>query len=269
MKTALVITAYKTPEILARTLKNYFSQKRYPDELIIAEDGRDLNLEELLPSPRPKRFRIIHIQQDDKGYRRSAIINKAILSSDADYIIISDSDCIPHYEFINDHLRFRKSGQIVTATRAFVDKSIVPVFNRSFISIVPQILKNLVYPKKVALRIPWVNWKSNTTAIGANMAFWKKDFVSVNGFDESFEGWGHEDLEFLSRLENQGLGRIFLHQQCILYHLNHPILARDNSETNQKKLDESIELKKTWCDNGYDRYSTDRKMKWIKEIIES
>ena len=42
---------------------------------------------------------------------------------------------------------------------------------------------------------------------GRNFAFWKDDFIKVNGFEESFEGWGHEDKEFALRLKNCGLKR--------------------------------------------------------------
>ena len=41
------------------------------------------------------------------------------------------------------------------------------------------------------------------------MAFYKKDFESVNGFNNDFEGWGREDSEFVARLINNGIKRHF------------------------------------------------------------
>ena len=34
------------------------------------------------------------------------------------------------------------------------------------------------------------------------MAFFREDFLSVNGFNEDFVGWGREDSEFGARLIN-------------------------------------------------------------------
>ena len=41
--------------------------------------------------------------------------------------------------------------------------------------------------------------------LGCNMAFWKKDLLKVNGYNESFKGWGKEDNELAVRLQNAGL----------------------------------------------------------------
>ena len=35
---------------------------------------------------------------------------------------------------------------------------------------------------------------------GCNMAFWKSDLYLVNGYDESFIGWGREDSDICIRL---------------------------------------------------------------------
>ena len=39
------------------------------------------------------------------------------------------------------------------------------------------------------------------------MAFYRKDCLNVNGFNNEFEGWGREDSEFVVRLINSGVKR--------------------------------------------------------------
>ena len=37
------------------------------------------------------------------------------------------------------------------------------------------------------------------------MAFYRKDCININGFNNDFEGWGREDSEFVVRLINSGV----------------------------------------------------------------
>jgi len=37
------------------------------------------------------------------------------------------------------------------------------------------------------------------------MACWKSDAEAIGGFDESLLGWGHEDADFIFRLQKMGL----------------------------------------------------------------
>lgn len=95
----------------------------------------------------------------------------------------------------------------------------------------------------------------------------EKDIVEVNGFDSGFIGWGHEDMELLDRLKISGLTEKFLHQQCILYHLNHPILSKSNDVINTERWNESRTqgLKKT--KNGLVQFLTAEKESLIHSIL--
>jgi hypothetical protein len=209
----------------------------------------------------------VHVTQPDSGYRRSLILNKAIAVSEGDYLILSDSDCIPHKNFVKDHASFAEPNHYLLGARSYVKEEIVDSFEPTFFSRLSHSLKGNLYPKKVAFRIPFVNWGSNTSPLGANMSFWKKDIVEVNGFDSGFIGWGHENMELLDRLKISGLTEKFLHQQCILYHLNHPILSKSNDVINTERWNESKTqgLKKT--KNGLDQFLTAEKESLIHSIL--
>jgi hypothetical protein len=40
-----------------------------------------------------------------------------------------------------------------------------------------------------------------------NLALWRRDFATVNGFDEAYAGWGFEDSDLAVRLLNAGVRR--------------------------------------------------------------
>ncbi len=58
-------------------------------------------------------------------------------------------------------------------------------------------------------------------AKGANLSCWRSDAFLVNGYDESFTGWGLEDTDFCTRLMNAGIARRDIRFGAIQYHLDH------------------------------------------------
>jgi len=105
-RTALIVTTYNAPDYLSRVLDGYLFQERFPDELIVADDGSGAETAEVverfaLRSPFPVR----HVWHEDRGFRAAAIRNEAVKAATADYLIFTDGDCIPHPSFVSDHLR--------------------------------------------------------------------------------------------------------------------------------------------------------------------
>lgn len=67
------------------------------------------------------------------------------------------------------------------------------------------------------------------------MAFWREDVVRINGYDETFKGWGVEDDDLALRLHRAGCRKLALRFAAIVYHLWHP--ERSNqTQTHQKNL---------------------------------
>jgi predicted glycosyltransferase involved in capsule biosynthesis len=56
----------------------------------------------------------------------------------------------------------------------------------------------------------------------------------VNGFDESFTGWGHEDSDLVLRLFNAGVRRKSGAFATEVYHLWHREAKRDQESSNRK-----------------------------------
>ena len=88
------------------------------------------------------------------------------------------------------------------------------------------------------------------------MDFWKKDFIKANGYDETFIGWGHEDAELLARLYSSGLKKCVIHLGGFVYHLDHKSRASESKNFDQleRRLQETIEKKRVWAENGVDKY---------------
>ena len=87
-----------------------------------------------------------------------------------------------------------------------------------------------------------------------NMSFFKKDCISVNGFNNEFKGWGREDSEFIVRFLNKGINRKTLKFSAIQYHLWHNEANRSSLLTNDKLLQKAKVEGLDWCENGIDKF---------------
>jgi predicted glycosyltransferase involved in capsule biosynthesis len=66
------------------------------------------------------------------------------------------------------------------------------------------------------------------------MGVWRTDLDRVNGFDESFKGWGYEDSDIVVRLFHAGVLRKDGAFATEVYHLWHRENARDQETSNRR-----------------------------------
>jgi hypothetical protein len=72
------------------------------------------------------------------------------------------------------------------------------------------------------------------------MACWKSDAQAIGGFDESMTGWGHEDADFVFRLQNTGLIRKSGSWSTEVLHLHHRINDQSHAAENARHVREKI-----------------------------
>ncbi|MDE5808400.1 MAG: glycosyltransferase family 2 protein [Muribaculaceae bacterium] len=231
MTVALIISTYNRPDALDVVLRSVTKQTMLPDEIIIADDGsgektqqliRKWQQSPLLPVP------LKHIWQIDEGFRLAMIRNKAIAASNCEYIIQIDGDAFIHPKFIEDHLKMAKKGFFVKGSRILLDKSLSDKICESKKYLFPSVFSLHIerYREKAfrcgLLRDFFVSFNpKDLSALGCNMAFWRDDAIRVNGYDEEFTGWGHEDTDFTMRLHRNGIEKRNIRYAALIYHLWH------------------------------------------------
>lgn len=254
MTISLIINTYNRPDALAKVLSGVAHQTRWPDEILIADDGSEQETRHLTVSWGAKsKVPVQHVWQPHEEFRRTVILNKAIRAAKGDYIVFLDGDCVPHNRFIADHEQMAETGFWVQGRRCFVKETFVPAFEADNVSIVQWLLRGRISGGFKALRLPVPIVRRGTEQrgiIGCNMGFWRADLFEVNGFDESFVGWGGEDSDLGSRLYHLGRLRKFVYGRAIVYHLNHPPLPRDKFRDNSARLAETLRSRKIRCEQG-------------------
>ena len=110
-KISVIISTYNAVEWLKKTLWGYSVQTFKYFEIVIADDGSTKETEELIQEFSEEfSFPIIHVWHEDNGFQKSVILNKAIKACSSDYILMSDGDCIPKADFVEQHIKNRKKG---------------------------------------------------------------------------------------------------------------------------------------------------------------
>ena len=260
MKTALLISTYNWPEALRSVLNSILIQSQLPDEIIIADDGSGAETKAIIEEFSSKcRVPVKHVWQEDKGFRKSAIFNKAVAGTKTDYIIQIDGDCILHPHFIKDHLARAEKGVFLFGSRVNIKPSaVIDVLemDQARFSVLSDAIKN----KSRNLRIPLVQKLYKPTSKfsgktrGCNLSYWRSDFIGVNGYDEIMEGWGREDSEYVIRLLNYGVKGQRLRYGGIVYHIYHPEKSREFLERNNEIQERTLREKKIRCEEGINKY---------------
>jgi glycosyltransferase involved in cell wall biosynthesis len=260
MRISLIITTYNWKEALALSLKSALAQKQDPFEIIVADDGSDEGTARLIHKVTSRSsIPIIHSWQEDKGFRLSASRNKAIAKASGDYIILVDGDIVQERHFIYDHVRFAHPGFFVQGSRVLLSQKLssevlqAQKLSHAFCRRGVANKKNCIRSKVLARLFSLKNKNINGVRT-CNFAFWRKDAIAVNGFNEEFVGWGREDSEFTARLINSGLMRRNIKFNALTYHLYHPINDRSHLHLNDKILEDTILKKRYWCKKGLDQY---------------
>lgn len=248
---SVIVTTYNRPDALALVLKHILDQTDQNYEIIVADDGSGPKTSAVIrdAAQAAPTLRIHHAWQPDEGFRVAKARNQGIAVARGEYIIFLDGDCVPQRDFIARHRTLATVGYVVTGTRIslgpkLTDELIAQQTSLSSFSSIFWLRQRLrgrmnkVLP--LFLRIP--NFLQRTLRTfrvrgikSCNLAAWIKDVHAVGGFDESFVGWGNEDVDFVLRLQQAGLYRKQGRFSTEVLHLWHPKHSRDREQLNYEK----------------------------------
>lgn len=250
LKTSVVVLTYNQPATLHLVLQALANQCDSNHEVVIADDGStDINVA-LMKAQLPKfRCAVKHVWHPDRGFTASQARNLGGLHCQGDYLIFLDGDCIPNARFLQAHAALACPQSFVNGNRILLSQRLTHEVLENNIDLNSfdglkwmrlrlqgdiNKLTHMVYwpgfPGRISSHFKWKKIRS------CNFSLWRSDFFKVNGFDESFEGWGHEDADLVLRLHHLGLQRINGFACSEVFHLWHRQNGRDMEGVNHQRV---------------------------------
>ncbi|MGM0564473.1 MAG: glycosyltransferase [Pseudomonadota bacterium] len=250
-KLSVIVTTYNAPDHLALVLEHLNQQTVDTDyEVVVADDGSTPQTRGLIESLSGSlKYPLIHAWQEDRGFRAGAARNRAVERATGDYLVFLDGDCLVFPDFVEKHFALAEPGWMVRGSRVMLGKE----FSQRIIAGAesPRRESNwwrLRFSGQVnrlgpLLRLPFMQRRLSTKWYGVktcNLGVWRCDFELVNGFDERYIGWGHEDADLAVRLLNNGVRRKEGRHFIPVLHFWHARNDRSRESDNKARLDETI-----------------------------
>lgn len=265
-KASVIISTYNSEEWLEKVIIGYSVQTTKDFELVIADDGSRSATKDLIDRYKAQAdFPIVHVWQEDNGFQKSQILNKAIIAAATEYLIFSDGDCIPRNDFVETHLKFREEGYFLSGGYFMLPMNISKLISADDIKsqkcfdinwLIENGLKksfknNKLTASKIKAKI--LNSLTPTKASwnGHNASGWKKDLVKINGFNQEMQ-YGGQDRELGERLQNTGLKSKQIRYSAICVHLDHArgYVNKETWEKNNNIRKNTRNNKEVWTEKG-------------------
>ena len=232
---AVILSTYEQPAWLEKVLWGYAVQTTSHFDLLVADDGSGPATARAVDSAR-RAFgaRLRHLWHSDQGFRKCEILNKAIAATDAPYLLFSDGDCIPRYDFVATHARLARPGAFLSGGVIWLPLELSLRIARSdveagLVADAAWLTANgwaagrhrlrLVRSHTAATLLDRIT-PTGATFNGHNASAWREDVVRANGFDAEM-GYGGLDRALGERLVNMGVHGRRVRFRAVCFHLDH------------------------------------------------
>jgi glycosyltransferase involved in cell wall biosynthesis len=235
LRASVVLSTYRQPRALELVLHAYAAQSARGFEVVVADDGSGPDTARVVERMRREHgLGIVHVWHPDRGFRKTEILNRALLAASGDYLLFSDGDCVPRDDFVATHLRLAAPGRFLSGGYLKLPAALTAALTvddvRAMRHAEPGWLRARGWrPGRRALRLT----RSGALATlldrltptrpswnGHNASGWKADLLRANGFDLRM-GYGGEDRALGECLENAGVRGVQLRHRAPLLHLHH------------------------------------------------
>ena len=232
LKLSVILTTYERPAHLERSLASLALQRGVEGqfEVIVADDGsRDRTHSVVRRFARTVDFPVKLTSHTHQGFRVALCRNDGVRASVAPYLLFTDSDCIFPPDHLSKHLRASRP-RIVRAGDCYrLDQQATERLNLAAIAagaylrwvsggerrrMLHRLIKDPCYQL--------LGHPAKPKLTGCNIGIARRDLEAVNGFDESFVGWGCEDDDLAFRLRKSGVQIVSVLHYTSAYHLWHP-----------------------------------------------
>jgi glycosyltransferase involved in cell wall biosynthesis len=270
---SIIVTTYNRPDALRAVLASLAAQTDTAFEVLVADDGsRQETAVAVAEAAIDFLVSLVHLWQSDTGFRAAAARNLAVAASRGDYLVFVDGDCVLRPDFVARHRALAEAGWFVAGNRVLLSQDftakalqtpLVALHGDSRLSWLGRRFSGAINRWLPLCFLPGNGWRKRQPqrwqgARTCNLALWRSDFDAINGFDEAFQGWGHEDADLAIRLLHAGVQRKDGRFATAVLHLWHRENDRSNLAENERRLAEILAGDRRRAAVGIDTYDAAR-----------
>jgi glycosyltransferase involved in cell wall biosynthesis len=269
MRVSVILSTYNAPDWLEKVIWGYSAQTHRDFELLIADDGSGQETRTRIERLREQTdLSIRHLWQPDEGFKKTGILNKAILQAQADYLLFSDGDCIPRRDFIEAHVSHAAPGRFLSAGTFWLPLATSKKITKEDVVVGRAFELGWLRRHELGPVLKWLKLTASgrgadllnaitptrATWNGHNSSAWKSDVLAVNGFDERML-YGGEDREFGERLRHHGVRPKQIRFSAVCLHLDHTRgYVTDESWSRNRAIRTQTRCSRTsWTEFGIER----------------
>jgi glycosyltransferase involved in cell wall biosynthesis len=235
LQSSVIVSAYGNAQALDHVLCGWRVQTLAPVELIVTEDSATVAIAQVVQRHQARApFPIVHLTQDDNGFRKCLALNRAIAAAQGDWLVFTDGDVLPRADVLAQFARLARPGRFVSAgshlnlPQVFHAERLTPamvesqhVFARAFLAQAGITLPaSRLLPAGALARMLDALTPRNAF-VGNLSGAWRADVLRVAGFDEAM-GYGGEDRNLGLRLNHAGVRGLRARHSLVCLHLDHP-----------------------------------------------
>lgn len=250
MRLALVVLTYNRSDALLAVLRGLVGQCGPGEEVVVADDGSaPAQVQALHESVPAFACPVRHVWHPDVGFTAARARNLGALHAHGDYLVFLDGDCVPQADFVAQHRRLARAGCFVNGSRVLLSqrlsaRALAGELDLQAVSAAAWArlaLRGDVNKLSHLQRWP-TGWRRQQREFrwqgirSCNFGLWRSDFERVDGFDDSFQGWGHEDADLVLRLHNAGMARLDGFWATEVFHLWHAEHSRSREGDNRQRV---------------------------------
>lgn len=250
MRISVIISAYERPEFLDLVLRGFAAQSDPRFELLVADDGSGPEVREVIEQAAARTaMELVHVRHADEGFRKTIILNRAILAARGDYLLFTDGDCIPRRDLVEVHRALARPGRFLAGGCLRLPRVVTELVGAAEVDSgrvcdLGWLREKGWRPGRRALRLSRSRragalFDAITTTPsefqGNNASAWKDALLAANGFDCDM-GYGGEDRIVGWRMSNAGVRGVQVRHRAITMHLHHekPYRREEQVEENHR-----------------------------------
>ena len=264
MKLSVIVLTYNRSDALRPVLQSLARQCGPDDEVVVADDGsRREHVAAVCDGRWGFRCAARHAWHPDIGFTAATARNMGVLQSSGQYLVFLDGDCVPAADFLTQHRHLARQSCFLNGSRVLLSPRMSLEVTEQGLD-----LPGLSGPQWVSRRLRgdvnklshlwrWpAGWRTPQQAFrwkgirSCNMGVWREDFMAIGGFDETFNGWGHEDADLVLRLHQHGVARVNGFMATEVFHLWHRENPRQNESENRNRVADRVRSGQVKADVG-------------------